>query len=165
MIATRRSLLIPPPSSSSKPCDSPSLTVFTTESFPAERFACAEYFAAPAGQKKVEAGVKGTLVFDPNTKKVEFLNPKAAPAFTIDYDAIHAMQYERTVQPRYVAAVLISPVFVLTRSKKHYLTIEYNDQSGEAHSVIVRLNKKNARRAIATVTEQTSKSVEQIEEK
>jgi hypothetical protein len=60
---------------------------------------------------------------------------------------------------------LISPAFLLTRSKKHYLTIEYNDPSGEAQSVIVRLNKKNARAAVATATAQTSKSVEQIEEK
>jgi hypothetical protein len=75
------------------------------------------------------------------------------------------MQYERTGQPRYVAAVLISPVFLLTRSNKHYLTIDYTDQSGEAHSVIVRLNKKNARAAIATARAQTSKSVEQIAEK
>jgi hypothetical protein len=120
--------------------------------------------ATSAEQKKAEAGVKGTLVFDPNSKKVEFLNRNGAPAFSINYDTIHAMQYERTGQPRYVAAVLISPVFLLTHSKKHSLTIEYNDQSGEAHSIIVRLNKKNAREAVATATAQTSKTVEQIEE-
>jgi hypothetical protein len=142
------------------------LSVFATEAFAAEKFACAEYFrATPAGQKKAEAGVKGTLVFDPTSKKVEFLNPKGAPAFSIDYGAIRAMQYERTGQPRYVAAVLISPAFLLTRSKKHYLTIEYNDQSGEAYSVIVRLNKRNAREAVAAATAETSKSVEQVEEK
>jgi len=142
------------------------LTAFATESFAAEKFACAEYFrATPDGQKKAEAGVKGTLIFDPSSKKVEFLNPKGTSAFSINYDAIRAMQYERTGQPRYVAAVLISPAFLLTHSKKHYLTIEYNDQFGEAHSVIVRLNKKNAREAVATATAQTRKSVEQIDEK
>src|SRR5258708_6207784 len=142
------------------------LTIFATESFAAERFACAQYFrATPAGQKKAEAGLKGTLVFDPTSRKVEFLNLKGTHAFSINCDAIHAVQYERTGQPRYVAAVLISPAFLLTRSKKHYLTIEYNDPSGEAHSVIVRLNKKNARKAVATATAQTNKSVEQIEEK
>jgi len=142
------------------------LTVLATESVAAERFACAEYFAAtPAGQKKAEAGVRGTLVFDPSSKKVEFLNPQGTPAFSINYDAIRAIQYERTGHPRYVAAVLISPVFLLTRSTKHYLTIEYIDQSGGVQSVIVRLNKKNAREAVATATAQTSRSVEQIEEK
>jgi len=70
------------------------LTVFATESFAAEGFA---YFAAtPARQKKAEAGVKDTLIFDPNSKKVEFLNPKGTPTFSINYDAIHAMQYEKT---------------------------------------------------------------------
>jgi hypothetical protein len=142
------------------------VSVFATEAFAAEKFACAEYFqATPAGQKKAEAGVKGTLIFDGNSKKVEFLNPKGAAAFSINYDAIRSMQYERTGQPRYLAAVVISPAFLLTRAKKHYLTIAYNDQSGEAHSVIVRLNKRNARKAVATATAQTSKSVEQIEEK
>ncbi len=142
------------------------LTVLATESVAAERFACAEYFAAtPAGQKKAEAGVRGTLVFDPSSKKVEFLNPQGTPAFSINYDAIRAIQYERTGRPRYVAAVLISPVFLLTRATKHYLTIEYIDQSGGVQSVIVRLNKKNAREAVATATAQTSRSVEQIEEK
>jgi len=93
------------------------LTVFATESFATEGFACAEYFAAtPAGQKKAEAGVKGTLIFDPNSKKVEFLNPKGTPAFSINYDAIHAMQYEKTSQPRYVPAAVISPAFLLTHS-------------------------------------------------
>lgn len=139
------------------------LTVLATESFGAERFTCAEYFAAtPAGQKKAEPGVKGTLVFDENSKKVQFLDSKGTSAFTVNYDAIQGMQYERTAQPRYVAAVLTSPVFLLTRSKKHYLTIEYKDPSGEARSVIIRLNKGNARQTVATAGAQTGKSVEQI---
>jgi len=54
---------------------------------------CAEYFeATPAGQKKAETGVKGTLIFDANSKKVEFLNPKGAAAFSINYDAIRSNQ-------------------------------------------------------------------------
>ena len=142
------------------------LTVSATQSFAAERFACAEYFAATsAGQKKAEPGVKGTLVFDGASKKVEFLNPKGTAAFAIDYDSIRAMQYERTEQPRYVAGVLVSPAFLLTHSKKHYLTIEYKDETGEARSVIVRLSKRNALEAVAAASTQTSKSVEQIEKK
>src|SRR5260370_35163663 len=127
------------------------LSVFATEAFAAEKFACAEYFqATPAGQKKAEAGVKGTLIFDGNLKKVQFLNPKGAAAFSINYDAIRSMQYERTGQPRYLAAVVISPAFRLTRAKNHYLPIEYNDKSAKDHSVIVRLNKRNPRSPVAT---------------
>lgn len=142
------------------------LTVLAAESFGAERFTCAEYFAATSpGQKKAEPGVKGTLVFDETSKKVEFLDSKGTPAFAVNYDAIQGMQYEKTAQPRYVVAVLISPVFLLTHAKKHYLTIEYKDQSGEARSVIIRLNKQNARKTMETARTQTGKSVEQIEQK
>jgi hypothetical protein len=141
-------------------------TLLATNSSAADRFVSAEYFAAtPAGQKRAEPGIKGTLIFDANSKRVEFLNQTGTWAFTINYDAINVMQYERIGRPRYVAAVLISPVFLLTCSTKHYLTIDYKDQSGEARSVIVRLDKKNARDAVATATAQTSKSVEQIQEK
>jgi hypothetical protein len=69
------------------------LSVFAAESVAAEKFACAEYFqATPAGQQKVEAGVKGTLIFDPNSKKVEFLNRKGVRALSINYDAIRDLQ-------------------------------------------------------------------------
>ncbi len=142
------------------------LTVLATQSFAAEKFACAEYFAATTtGQKKAEPGVKGTLVFDAVSKKVEFLDPKGTAAFAIDYDSIRAMEYERPEQPRYVAAVLVSPAFLLARSKKHYLTIEYKDQAGEARSVVVRLNKRNAREAVEAATTEANKSVERIGEK
>lgn len=49
--------------------------------------------------------------------------------------------------------------------EKALLTIDYKDQYGAAHSVIVRLNKRNARQAVATAVAQTKKSVEQIEQK
>jgi len=57
------------------------LSVFATEAFAAEKFACAEYFqATPAGQKKAEAGVKGTLIFD------ELLNlPMHAQNLLLDF--------------------------------------------------------------------------------
>ena len=142
------------------------MAFLATNSSAADRFVSAEYFAATAaGQKRAEPGIKGTLVFDADSKEVEFLNQKGIRAFMINYDAINAMQYERIGRPRYVAAVLVSPVFLLTCSTKHYLTINYKDQSGEARSVIVRLDKKNAREAVGTATAQTRKSVEQIEEK
>src|SRR5260370_4905252 len=113
------------------------LIIFATKSFAAERFACAEYFAAtPAGQKKAEAGVKGTLIFDQYSKKVEFLNPKGTPAFSINYDEIHAMQYEKTNHPRYVPAEVISPAFLLPPSNNHYPTLEYNHPPVNPHSAI-----------------------------
>ena len=62
-------------------------------------------------------------------------------------------------------AVIISPLFLLSNAKKHYLTIQYADEAGAGKYAIVHLDKKNAREAVACAEAQTGKQVEQIDEK
>lgn len=130
------------------------------------RFNKAEYLEATAtGQKKAGTSVKGTLFFDSEMKTVNFLQESGSPALTIKYDTIKSMTYEKTNKPRYAAAVLVSPLFLLSHAKKHYLTFQYTDDSGEGKYAIVHLDKSNARQAVACAEAQTGKKVEQIEEK
>jgi hypothetical protein len=130
------------------------------------KFNRAEYMKATAtGQKKAQPSVKGDLCFDPSTKKIEFRNGKGDPAFSIKYDAIKSLLYEQAAKPRYTEAVLISPLFLLAHSKKHFLTIQYTDTAGASQFVIVHLDKKNAQEAIAAAESQTGKSVDRVEEK
>jgi hypothetical protein len=130
------------------------------------RFGKAEYLQATStGQKKAGKSVKGTLVFDPETKNVNFLQESGSPALTIKYDAIKNMTYEKASKPRMAEAVLISPLFLLSSSKKHYLTFQYTDETGEGKYAIIHLDKKNARDAVACAEAQTGKKVEQIDEK
>ena len=130
------------------------------------RFAKAEYLqATSAGQKKAGESVKGTLWFDSANKNVNFLQESGTPALTIKYDAIKNMTYEKASKPRMAEAVLISPLFLLSNAKKHYLTFQYTDETGQGKYAIVHLDKKNAREAIACAEAQTGKKVEQIDEK
>ncbi len=130
------------------------------------RFDKAEYLQATStGQKKAGESVKGTLVFDPEKKSVGFLHESGSPALTIQFDAIKNMTYEKASKPRMAEAVLISPLFLLSNSKKHYLTFQYTDESGQSKYAIIHLNKKNAREAVACAEAQTGKKVEQIDEK
>jgi hypothetical protein len=126
----------------------------------------AEYMqATAAGQKKAAPAVKGTLSFETEKKSVDFLDEKGSPAFSIKYDSIKSILYEKTSKPRYAEAILISPLFILSHSKKHFLTIQYTDTSGAGQFVIVHLDKKNVREAVAFAEAQTGKKVEQVEEK
>jgi hypothetical protein len=130
------------------------------------RFDKAEYLQATStGQKKAGTPVKGTLVFDPEKRNVNFLQESGSPALSIKYDAIKNITYEKAAKPRYAEAVLISPLFLLSHGKKHYLTFQYADEAGEGKYAIVHLDKKNAREAVACAEAQTGKTVEQIEEK
>ena len=130
------------------------------------RFNHAEYMKATAGgQKKAEAALKGDLCFNAAGKKIEFRSGEGAPAFSIDYAAVKSLLYEQANKPRYTEAVLISPLFLLSHSKKHFLTIQYTDSVGAGQFVIVHLDKKNAQQAIAAAESQTGKTVDRVEEK
>jgi hypothetical protein len=130
------------------------------------KFAHAEYMqATAAGQKKATPAVKGTLSFDAEKKTVDFLDQKGAPTFSIKYDSIKTILYEQTSRPRYAEAVLISPLFIFSHSKKHFITIQYTDAAGTGQFVIVHLDKKNAREVVAVAEAQTGKKVEHVEEK
>lgn len=139
---------------------------FVTESFAANKFEHAEYFkAASNGQKATGPSVKGALCFDTANHKLEFLDEKSMAAFSIKYDAIKDILYEQTSKPRYAEAVLISPFFLLSHSKKHYLTVQYTDGAGTGAFVIVRLDKKNAQEAVVAAEAETGRTVERVEEK
>jgi hypothetical protein len=130
------------------------------------KFDHAEYMQATAsGQKKAAPAVKGALSFDAEKKCVDFVDEKGAPAFSIKYDSIKTILYEKTSKPRYAEAILISPLFLFSHSKKHFLTIQYSDAAGTGQFVIVHLDKKNAREVVALAEAQTGKKVEQVEEK
>ncbi|HUJ93558.1 MAG TPA: hypothetical protein VLW46_01185 [Candidatus Bathyarchaeia archaeon] len=130
------------------------------------RFNKAEYLqGTAAGQVKAGSSIKGTLFFDPENQSVQFLRESGSPVIGIKFDAIKSITYEKTNQPRYAAAVLVSPLFLLSHGKKHYLTFQYVDDSGQGKYAIVHLDKSNARQAVACAEAQTGKKVEQIEEK
>lgn len=132
----------------------------------ANEFNHAEYFQATTnGQKKAGAPVKGTISFNVEKKSIDFLNEKGGSAFTIGFDAVKTMLYEQSAKPRYAEAVLISPLFLLSHSKKHYLTIQYTAADGAGQYVIVHLDKKNAQEAVAAAEAATGKKVERVEEK
>jgi len=129
-------------------------------------FGHAEYLqGTSSGQRKAVPAVKGSLHFNADQKTVEFLDAKGASVLHINYDSIKSILYEQTSKPRYAEAVLISPLFLFSNSKKHFLTVQYTDDGGAAEYAIFHLDKSNVQEAIAAAEAQTGKKVEQVEEK
>lgn len=132
----------------------------------ARKFEHAELFGGTStGQKKAGGSTKGALVFDTEKKIIEFEAQKGSAVVSIPYSQVKSLLYEQASKPRYTEAVLISPMFLLAHSKKHYLTIQYTDASGAGQFAIVQLDKKNAQQAIAAAQAETGKNVERAEEK
>ncbi len=49
----------------------------------------------------------------------------------VAYDRIDLLEYGQKVDRRLLMAVVISPMFLLSKKRKHFLTsVEYTDESG-----------------------------------
>ena len=130
------------------------------------KFEHANLFAGTStGQKKSGGSTKRALVFNSEKKAIEFQADKGEVVTAIPYLQIKSLLYEQTSKPRYTEAVLISPMFLLAHSKKHYLTIQYTDAGGNGKFAIVQLDKKNAQEAVAAAQAETGKDIERAEEK
>jgi len=132
----------------------------------ATKFDHAEYLKPKTeGQKKDDHPVKGSISFDRDKKMVEFADEKGVSVVSIPDDKIKSILYEKTSKPRYAEALLISPFFLFTHSKKHFLTIQYTDTDGQGKFAMIHLDKGNSRDVVAAAEAETGKKVERAEEK
>lgn len=125
----------------------------------------AEYLKAAelSGKKKGEA-VKGSVYFDSSAKNIEFHEKKSGTDLSIPYGSVKSLLYERASKPRYAEGILIAWPLLLTKSKKHYLTIQYADAGGTGKYAILHLDKSNYQAILAEAEAQTGKKVERSEE-
>ena len=141
------------------------LVLLASSAAAAQTFKDAEYFkTATAGEKKGGA-VWGTLNFDATNKQITFQDKKGTPELSVKSDSVKHLLYERTAKPRYVQAMLIAWPLIFTKSKKHYLTVQYDDPAGSGHYAILRLDKGNYQQVLAMAESVTGKQVERTEER
>lgn len=59
----------------------------------------------------------------------------------VAYDRVNLLEYGQKVDRRLLAAVVISPMFLLSKSRKHFLTIGYTDEEGQQQALVFRVDK------------------------
>ena len=108
--------------------------------------------------------LEGALVSDSRAKQLRFENGGRATV-EIPYDRIKGLLYERAAKPRYGMGLLLAWPLLFTKSKKHFVTVQYTDASGAGKFEIIRLDKGNVTMALATLEADTGIKVERSEEK
>jgi hypothetical protein len=78
----------------------------------------------------------------------------------IPYQKVNTLEYGQNVSRRYAAAILISPVLLLSKSRKHFVTVGYVDTDGQQQAVIFRVNKGDIRSVLAGLEARTGRRVE-----
>lgn len=78
----------------------------------------------------------------------------------IDYRKVNSLEYGQTVSRRYAAAVLISPVLLLSKARKHFVTVGYVDTEGNQQALVFRVEKGDIRTVLASMEARTGRRVE-----
>ncbi len=78
----------------------------------------------------------------------------------IPYRKVNSVEYGQNVSRRYAAAILISPVLLLSKSRKHFVTIGYVDADGRQQALVFRVGKHDIRSVLAGLEARTGRRIE-----
>lgn len=123
-------------------------------------------FAGVASQKAVYRGgtIAGLTV--PTLGRVsarhdqEFIFLFDEGELRIAYSEVNSLEYGQKAGRRLGLAITISPIFLLSRKRRHYLTIGFVDPEGDQNAVVLELGKKIVRSTIAGLEARTGLEVE-----
>jgi hypothetical protein len=78
----------------------------------------------------------------------------------VPYEKINLIEYGQKVDRRYVAAVLVSPLFLLAKKRTHFLTVGYTDDENRQQALVFRVNKDDIRMMLVSLEARTGRKVE-----
>lgn len=99
---------------------------------------------------------EGALVFYPDKRDI--------PPLSIPYSAIIGLEYGQKAGRRVAVAVLVSPLALFSKKRKHFLTVNYNDESGKEQAVVLELGKDISRTTLTIVATRSGKDIEYQDE-
>jgi len=115
----------------------------------------AEYVGGTITQ--IPAGCHGR-VQAVDTQFFVFYSGKAS--WRVPYEKINLVEYGEKVDRRYIAAVLISPLFLLAKKRQHFLTVGYSDEDDHQQAMIFKVGKDDIRAMLVSLEARTGRKVE-----
>ena len=83
---------------------------------------------------------------------------------TIPYDHIDSLEYGQKAGRRIGVAVVINPLFIFSKKRKHYLTLGWTDEEGKQQAAVFELGKEIIRVQLATLEARSGRKVEYQDE-
>jgi len=78
----------------------------------------------------------------------------------VPYEKINLLEYGQNASRRYAMAILISPMLLLSKSRRHFVTVGYTDEDGKQQALVFQLHKDNVRTVLASLEAKTGRRVE-----
>lgn len=134
-------------------------------------FLCAALAAAGSQGERLEY-VGGTIAEIPQgcsghaqlTDEEYFVFYSHKASWRVPYDRIDLLEYGQKVDRRYLTALLVSPLFLLSKKRDHFLTVGYTDDSGHHQAMVFRVNKDDIRTVLVGLEARTGRKVDYQDE-
>lgn len=81
-------------------------------------------------------------------------------SYVIPYAKIDTLEFGQKAGRRVGVAVVVNPVFLLSKKRKHYLTVNFKDATDKQNGVVFELGKNIVRTSIVMLEARTGKKVE-----
>ena len=133
----------------------PAALVISSAAFAAVRGDEVMYVGGSIGE--IPEKTEGKLVLDSPTG-AEFNCDKGK--FDIPYKGISSLEYGQKAGRRVGIGIAVSPVALLSKKRRHFLSIGYEDFSGAKQGVVLELSKRNTYSIITTLEAKSGKKVE-----
>jgi hypothetical protein len=78
----------------------------------------------------------------------------------VPYDKVNMLEYGQKVDRRYLMALAISPILLLSKKRKHFLTIGYTDDQSRQQALVFQVNKGDIRSLLVSLQAKTGRKVE-----
>ncbi|MBZ5605893.1 MAG: hypothetical protein LAO79_26640 [Acidobacteriia bacterium] len=118
-----------------------------------------EYVGGTAA--KLPSGASGSLdTSDPHY--LAFYAKKTQ--IRVAYDRVDLLEYGQQVDRRLLMAAVISPMFLLSKQRKHFLTLGYVDEDNNHQALVFRVDKNSIRPALVSLEARTGLRIQYQDE-
>ena len=133
----------------------PILILFTVTALAGSRGGRAEYVGGTISE--IPDGCSGQL---DSVDEQYFVFYSMGASWRISYEQINLVEYGQKVDRRYLAAIVISPLFLLSKKRQHFLTLGYTDEEGRQQAMVFKVNKDDIRFLLVSLEARTGRKVQ-----
>jgi hypothetical protein len=82
----------------------------------------------------------------------------------VPYDSILQLEYGQKVDRRLIEGVLISPLFLLSKTRKHFLSISYRGEDDRQEALVFRMEKDLVRAVLVALETRSGRKIQYQDE-
>lgn len=94
----------------------------------------------------------------------EYKDKKQLVSFKIPYDKVNSLEYGQKAGRRLGLAIVVSPLALFSKKRKHFLTLGYQDEADKQQAAVFEIGKDSIRTTLASLEARTGRKIEYQDE-